>query len=292
MALPNDMEFAFPTEVPGAGVKLVRFDEGIGHVTVRHVEMQHAGATGDSGHDVVYSIGAGFLTFSYCYLHDVSRYPMVLDHTSDCLVEHSYFARNESTSAEHGEGIFTVFSHRMVVRHNTFEDIEGTVCILVSGGDDWQIYGNLFFWTPGFSRSTFGNGVIGTWSQVEYYSRNVRVYNNTFANITGALNGGLGLKDGGNVAYNNLWYNVDRPRLYGVTHDYNAAFASAETSSFTTEAHMQVTSGDPFRNSGSRDFTLRAPTTQGMTLPSPYNTDVLGRTRGGDGVWDRGAFEF
>jgi hypothetical protein len=37
---------------------------------------------------------------------------------------------------------------------------------------------------------------------------------------------------------------------------------------------------------------LAAPTTAGSPLASPYNTDLLGKTRGADGTWDRGAFEF
>src|SRR2546429_698719 len=30
----------------------------------------------------------------------------------------------------------------------------------------------------------------------------------------------------------------------------------------------------------------------GLTLPSPFNIDMTGRTRGSDGTWERGAFEF
>jgi len=45
-------------------------------------------------------------------------------------------------------------------------------------------------------------------------------------------------------------------------------------------------------NSGAGDFRLRAPTQAGQTLSSPFNQDGNGKTRGGDGVWERGAYEY
>src|SRR5436190_1969116 len=39
-------------------------------------------------------------------------------------------------------------------------------------------------------------------------------------------------------------------------------------------------------------FYPAAPTTAGVTLPSPFNVDMDGNTRGLDGLWDRGALEF
>ena len=274
------------------GVKLVRFSNSPSYITMRHVDMEHAGAVGDYGHDIIYSLGGHHYVFSYCYMHDVSRYPVVLDNTDDTILEYSYIARNESTPIEHGEGVFGVNASRIIVRYSIFEDIEGTTAILMSGADAWEIYGNVIFWTPAFNRSTYGNGAIGTWSQPQYFSTNARIYNNVFANLTDALNGGLGLKDGNNVAHNNLWYNVARPRLNGASHDYNACFACVDTSSISGEAHGQVGAGNPFEDLANKHFRLVTGTAAGLGLSSPYDRDPDGNIRGGDGVWDRGAFEF
>jgi hypothetical protein len=47
-------------------------------------------------------------------------------------------------------------------------------------------------------------------------------------------------------------------------------------------------------NSANRDFRLKSPLTGylGLALADTYNIDFLGNTRGADGVWDRGAFEY
>src|SRR5262245_40996904 len=205
--------YGFKIFYSGSGriVKLIKFNNSPSYITVRHVDMAHAGAFGDNGHDIIYSLGGHHYTFSYCYMHDVGRAPILFRGTSDCVFEHCYIARNESNPTEHSEAI-SAFSgtDRNIFRYCVFEDMEGTGCIVFSG-DGWEIYGNVIFFTPGYTGDKFGNGAIATWSKPEYYTTNVKIYNNVFANLGDALNGGIGLKPGNNVAYNNLWYKCDRP---------------------------------------------------------------------------------
>jgi hypothetical protein len=59
-----------------------------------------------------------------------------------------------------------------------------------------------------------------------------------------------------------------------------------------SETNIQNGTGNPFVNRTGKDYHLSAATNAGYTLSSPYNTDPDGNPRGGDGVWDRGAFEF
>ena len=55
----------------------------------------------------------------------------------------------------------------------------------------------------------------------------------------------------------------------------------------------QVLTTDPFVDSATFDLRLTGPTTPGQTLDHPFaQTDGDGVARGGDGRWDRGAFEF
>jgi len=95
---------------------------------------------------------------------------------------------------------------------------------------------------------------------------------------------------------NNLWYDSIAPGSVngGGASDYarshNAYFDT--DSSLDNDPNKQVSAGNPFVNSNARDFRLAAPTLPGISLPSPFNLDSNGNTRGSGGVWDRGAFEY
>ena len=47
-----------------------------------------------------------------------------------------------------------------------------------------------------------------------------------------------------------------------------------------------------FTSIANKDFSLKTAVGGGMSLPSPFNIDPNGVTRGGDSAWDRGAYEF
>jgi hypothetical protein len=120
---------------------------------------------------------------------------------------------------------------------------------------------------------------------------NCLVYNNTVLNMTGTggpwFGSGFGGNVGiGNVAQNNLLYNQRADTGPGVSRDYNVYYSC---SSVPSEAHGQTASGNPFNNAPAGDYTLRANTTAGATLSSPYNADPLGKIRI---TWTRGAFEY
>ncbi|HEY2932801.1 MAG TPA: hypothetical protein VGK99_13740, partial [Acidobacteriota bacterium] len=64
------------------------------------------------------------------------------------------------------------------------------------------------------------------------------------------------------------------------------------------ESNSQLGSGNPFQTWNSltdpadADFRLTAATRAGNVLSAPFTLDPNGTTRGTDGVWDRGAYEF
>jgi len=126
----------------------------------------------------------------------------------------------------------------------------------------------------------------------------------------------------GNVVENNIWYNCTLADIFYdgsnshptlLTHDYNT-WLNAGYASFAMELashELQIgasgqtitrTAADPFVNDAGFDFHLladmksaaksRKATAQGKPLPSPYNIDFDGKTRGADGTWERGAHEF
>ncbi|MDO8426271.1 MAG: right-handed parallel beta-helix repeat-containing protein [Deltaproteobacteria bacterium] len=276
--------YGFKITTSGAN-KLLRFDNTPSYITVSRVEMQHRGINTESGDDIIYTLGAKYITVSRCYLHDAGRAPILLRGTTDSIFEYLYVARNWSTGTEHSEGISAYNgTHRNIVRHSVWEDITGTG-VLMFDGDGWEIYGNVLFYTPGFTGSV-GNGAIATWTG--YSVTNAKVYNNTFVNLKG-WNTGLSFDLGGsNKAYNNLWYNCERVKFGNVSHDYDWFYNSGTQS----ETHAQYGAGDPFVSSALYNYRLKSATAAGLALSSPYNIDMEGKVRGSDGVWDRGAYEY
>jgi len=191
-----------------------------------------------------------------------------------------------SSSAHHGEWINPngpVFSG-FIARYNIFKGSPGGTGTIVANNSNntgAKIYGNVF------NDLHNGNGIITGTSVAQLI--NAVVYNNTFLNCSGGNPiGGTG-QGSGNLAYNNLIYNSAAGLGGGFTSDYNAYFS---TTGSPSETHKQTGSSNPFVNSAGGDYHLISATTAGKALPSPYNTDMNGNTRGADGVWDRGAFEF
>ena len=73
------------------------------------------------------------------------------------------------------------------------------------------------------------------------------------------------------------------PRNYNAYPDANAR----------SEANAQLSVPTSiFVNYAGDDFRLASATTAGESLASPFNADLLGNTRGVDGTWDRGAYEY
>jgi len=121
------------------------------------------------------------------------------------------------------------------------------------------------------------------------------VFNNSSVTVDSSSTSRVCFENGGtgNKVQNNLWFNSpDASHCLGtppvVDHNYyiNTTFAPGEANAQTAPAT------DPFVPRDSLNFQLTRPTDPGVTLPAPFNTDMRGRVRGADGVWDRGALEF
>lgn len=165
--------------------------------------------------------------------------------------------------------------------------------------DNVAIYGNLILEMSGYTDdrsggtlhtdgciSIGGNGT--TWAGVATNSS--KIYNNT---IVGVLLGpssnnictvGMAGSGTGNTAYNNIWYGVTASTgcVSGATCANNGSIGSG--SQFVNALTAYPATGF--------DYHLASATAAGTSLSAPYNADPDGITRGGDGTWDRGAYEF
>jgi hypothetical protein len=279
----------------GKGISIA--SAGGNNVNVRYMEIQGVGddSAATPANDLVY-ITAPVTNFriQYSYLHDSGRTHFLFRQADSGLIEYCYMARNESVPAQHSEGISAYVDEsggtdNWIVRYNTWEDVEGTG-IIVFSGNGWEIYGNVFFETGNPSYGGTGNGAICTWTG--YTVTNTRVYNNTFVDLTGFSNGitfATSPDPGSNAAINNLWYNCSNPNFASVTHDYNFFTDGAHGE---THAQQWTAGSNLFVDYSGRNFNLAVPTLTGAYLSAPYDLDLNGSSRGSDGNWDRGAYEY
>jgi hypothetical protein len=288
------------TQSPIGAPALLFFDNQPSHIRIHHVNAHFTDR--NTFNAIIYGNGtAGTYTddvsVSHCYLHEVFGAHFLIRHWQNLLVEYTYIARNKSTPALHAEGVSSWGGGHFIFRHNIWQDIWGTggIVNLNLETSDWQVYGNVFFESGTDPGAGLGHGCVASnISGGISPMNNIKVYNNTAVNISG-LNSSFGrFGDGGsnNEVYNNIYYKCANVSYNNCTHGYDLRIQtdlSWDTSASPTD---EVTTTSPFVDVVSSDFHLSGPTVAGKgDLGSPYNIDMDGRTRGGDGNWDRGAYE-
>jgi hypothetical protein len=181
-----------------------------------------------------------------------------------------------------------------IIRHNTFyqasqtDPSDNTSGITAEIGiwdassgsfDNFEVYGNIFYNTFSGGRNACiliggdGSGWVGVGGN------NNKVYNNTFAGMPEAgVFGMIDLNGSGNEARNNLFWDTAGTGVGASTATNNVDAAS-----------------NPFVNYAALNFHLTSSSVArnvGTALASTYNTDRDGTTRGADGTWDVGAYEY
>jgi hypothetical protein len=193
----------------------------------------------------------------------------------------------------------------VVWSNNVMEDIEGTAFIAgLNGGTatNWSIYGNVAFHSAAYIADTgrvagHNYGVAGfvfvaNDSSNNNTGNNFLVYNNTLYTIQGAYSGVVIQSGTGNVVQNNIWYSSVRTNNSGVTLGNNWYYNTTQDNDATTTKIVCTANCNVFTNGANKNFHLASATGSGLTLPAPFNVDPDGNTRGADGAWDRGAYEF
>ena len=267
------------------------------NVTVSHWEVTStnpAGVADAEKQDGIYSVSASNVTIDHCYIHNWKRCGILLSGVTVWNIEHNYIYHTYSTSGAHGQAIQAGPGavSDVEIRYNTFKDCHGTGVIVALDNtfDDFRIHGNIF-WEDEASAAI---GIYSTSQAIGTTSgdtgTNFKVHNNTFIGMDGRdpqPSGGLDMNGTatGNEAYNNIWLGCT-VTFDAVTHDYNASDDDLG------EANDQTIASSIFTNYAGGVFTLASATNAGTTLSSPYNADMLGNTRGSDGTWDRGAYEY
>ncbi|ESS72456.1 hypothetical protein MGMO_57c00360 [Methyloglobulus morosus KoM1] len=288
-----------------------RLDNGSGtggdNLTFRYIDIHGGGRDTGDGDDVIYGLtGNSNITFQYCALRDSDRTIFLMrGNWQNLVVDHSYLARNTSTPAIHGELLSMTDSNGVTFSNNAIEDIEGTAVFagLNDGiASNWKIFGNSFLHTAAYiadtgRQSNHNDGIAGIVfcandSSNNNTCNNFLVYNNTVVNIQGTWSGVTIQQGTGNSTQNNIWYNSVRTGSTAGTAGGNLYINTIADGDTSASKAVCTSNCSIFVNPANRDFHLNTATATGTALTAPYNTDPDSITRGSDGTWDRGAFEF
>ena len=270
-------------------------------ITVKYVELTHTSFDSTSNHAITF-YGNGGNIVQYCYIHDVSGLCVKGNGGFEGLMfeESVCGAIGKTTGALHCELMKDDGAgHDVIIRNNLFYDWKSTGGIVLGDGgaqDNWRIYNNVF--TQRTAGLTCGNGVI-TLLTAQTPATNIKVFNNTFANISSlnayVFSGGLGDMSGaGNEVKNNLFYNV----ATGISTCSGGCTKGTNwysmTPNYTPSGTEIAGSGNPFVNSAAGNFILAAivgPGNLGENLSSYFTTDKDGYSRlAGSMGWSIGAY--
>ncbi|WP_157272387.1 hypothetical protein [Azohydromonas aeria] len=293
--------FGFKVTERGDANAILNFQSGGSFVTVRHVSLVGKGSVSSSGgsmsNDAVAVYGASNVTISHYHMTGIGRCPFFIS-PRNFVAEHGWVEKYYGSSAVHSE-IASIWGFAGSVgdttfRHNLFTDVQSTGGLMWDNSSNTSarlmVYGNVFY-RPSGATWQQANGVVGGWTGGggEQF-HNAKVYNNAFINVNQAALSTLPRIASGNEAFNNIFLNSQAPSFAKfASHNHNHFINSGTTQG---ESAGTTASTDPFVNVAALDFRLKAATGAGSNFATPYNVDGLGNTRGSDGTWDRGPFEF
>lgn len=300
------------------------------HIRLYHIEIDGL-CNAQSCQDVAKNFDTIYVTdttahnwhLQYLYVHDAGRTLLRAFDQDDWTIELSYFftpnSINVNGNLTHSE-IWSVFvapagrtAANWIVRYNYFSDPISTGG-LMHVGNRWKIYSNVFTRTHYTNRPS-NHGIIGSWTGYNWHI-GPYTYNNTFVDLTFDDQGSVSpINSGGSITKNNLFVNSSVMAIGGIT-SHNAYSGSYGTNGDNpTESDSEIIGcvGEDCQNPnnifisyGSEyyedtdDYGLKQPTAAAdNTIGTEYNQDCITNfdlnnciTRGADGNWDRGAFEY
>lgn len=269
----------------------------ISNVTVKRVSWLGCGPSFDGFRQQGIYVGANVgigddstqdITISTLYLDDGIT-PLIVDRAVRVTVEYVFIDDNWS-GVFHGVSVQNRNVDDVIYRYNRIENSTGTggICGYDNFIRNVKIYANLFVANGG------GNGLICSGDGGSVGLDGWLVYNNTIVDAPANFFFSTHASTANNFIRNNLLYKSEPfiSATAGITHEYNTYLDSLNTPE--SEPNGQIDTFNPFVNYASGNYHLANGTSvdAGLSLGSPYSSDPDGLTRGGDGKWDRGIYEF
>jgi len=292
-----------------------------------HVHNDYDGSINNGTVGVRFNNAASqtYIKVQNCFLENCGKDGIQISASSYLLFERNWVKRYGLLEGlepnYHGQTIQLFYGgDNIVFRYNMFESCEGQALLSIAGignpSENIRFYGNVVFNDYGATNAASGGfnssgGIIGNaW----YYTGHdgLYVYNNTFVNIGGEYEGDahfpmnvaadVGLNEYG---YNNMFINCGPTAgaLSWSAWDYHASdgaesYGGANEQTVTSAIMADYTGGD---------YTLSMATDSGFDVTSELwwdasadsffgsldsEEDITGTTRGSDGTWDIGAYEY
>lgn len=254
--------------------------------TVRWLDLQGAGQINYSADsraiDMTPSVTCSNNTISHCWIRGWESGVYCVTASAPIF---EYIVMEDiaplNTTFLHPNGIITWGCPNGIVRYSIFRKGpnglacgEGVFFEQAGGSGGWQIYGNVF-------RDIDYVGVKAI--EITSAVGAIKIYNNTFVNVsTGTIYTSDSPSATGGEQINNYVYNCGvNTSVSGMSSSNN--ITATNTAQFVnySSRNLHLVSTANGRNAGTA-----------LTSNGFYNKDMDGNTRGSDGAWDVGAYEF
>lgn len=241
------------------------------------------------------------LTISYSKIHGCINLIKLIGNTSNVLIEKNELYDAIAPPPWHTNVIIVMKSNNVTFRYNKIYNWNSEGILLnptsnASGKSGaWYIYGNI--WAGGYPGAT--DRIL----EPQYSGEGpVYFYNNTVVNSRYGINAGDGSGWAlGSKSRNNIFWNI-----FAMHTNYNGSPMSTgfldsdydlSDIPLANETHSVITTQDPLVSISTENYHL----TNGSTAINKaaslindgyINKDFEGNTRGADGIWDIGAYEY
>jgi hypothetical protein len=216
----------------------------------------------------------------HCWISNTPNDNMRFLQSSDCTIEYCRIGPKidpcDTCYGWHADMAEIRDTRGFIYRYNV-HNWSADGLFFFTADSNWHIYGNVWHNGGKGMRTHSTNNAAGP----------IYVYNNSFFNCSAAVS--FGSAAFGDFK-NNIIYGLPNNAFGSVTHDYNYYNLSPSPA----EAH-QVAGANPFVSSAGLDFRILESSTArnaGTVLDARYTVDPAGNTRGADGTWDMGAYEY
>ena len=283
----------------GDGSRSINFGRGASYVTLRYLDV---GGPGDAmghhhtGDDRGISITAwngnsydavDFLKVQFSRIHGACTQIWNMNASNGIWEHNKIYNSTDSSGAPCHPNIFvTASSSNVIFRYNEVYNYDAEeIMILYGGHGSLYVYGNLWHSGKTYARVLKSEGGV---------NGPVYFYNNTVDGLwLGILAADGGAYASGSRGRNNIWWNMPPSGLALGDEDYD--FCSGRG---CVGSNSISNGSNPFLIDSDHDYHIvpmigsKYPRNKGVNLGLAFGVDKDGISRGADGAWDIGAFEF
>ncbi len=235
-------------------------------------------------------------TSRYNWIHGVNQ-PYTLNGCNDQTIEYDTVTdngRHLDTALYHDDIMEFNNATRCTIRYCTWKGWSAEGVMMWNGAGTMWIYGNVFI-------NGGAGGVVWPSKTLQTQAGPVYFYNNTLINACVATDQSpaMGNWAPGSQARNNLYWGAQWAGSWGGWPMSDWDYDFGENSLMGGPGAHSIRNGlNPFVNSATGDYRIlatidaRYPRNKGVALPAPFDKDAFGNSRGADGAWDMGAYEY